>query len=315
MKLNKQGVVLLVVVGSLWPQTPGAGNDSNSSSVGKLQIQEADVWQQDSLRRFSPVIAGAASFILPGAGQVYTRHYVKAVFFIGMEAILGSMANFWRITAQSRDADEKKYRSFASADTNPVVKASDMEESFLSHHDAIESRYSAYEFLTWTAGGYVFNILDAMGSSNFFNNSKEKKPGTAALLAAVPGLGLGQWYNGALSKAGMVMMGQISLGLMAYNSHRLMRQAEDNYGRLKARNADSVTQQVAQVYSERWSSSRSRAFTNRNMYLWYSIFFYGYSVFDAVVDAYLHQYSEKMKIQPDLVIGNRAVCLTLQTPF
>ena len=213
MKLSKQGLVLLLATGSLWSQaTPGAGNDSNSLSVGKLQIQEADVWQQDSLRRFSPVIAGAASFILPGAGQVYTRHYVKAVFFIGLEAILGSMANFWRITAKSRDADEKRFKSFALADTNPVVKAGDMEESYLSHHDALESRYSAYEFLAWTAGGYVFNILDAMGSSNFFNNSNEKKPGTAALLAAIPGLGLGQWYNGALSKAGMVMMGQILNG-------------------------------------------------------------------------------------------------------
>jgi hypothetical protein len=323
MKLNKQGWILLLAASSLWsqassqalPPATGAGNDSNSLQISKLQIQEADIWRPDSVRLFNPIISGTASLILPGAGQVYTRHYVKAVFFIGLEAILGSMANFWRITAQSRDADERKFIALAAADTDLVVKASDREESFLSHHDALESRYSAYNFLTWTAGGYIFNILDALGSSNFFNNSKEKKPGTAALLAAIPGLGLGQWYNGALSKAGMVMMGQISMGLMAYNSQRLMKQAEDNYLRLNARNADSVPTPVVQAYSGKWSSTRYRAFTNRNMYLWYSVFFYGYSVFDAVVDAYLHEYPKKMRIKPDLVLGNNRIYCTLQTTF
>jgi hypothetical protein len=51
------------------------------------------------------------------------------------------------------------------------------------------------------------------------------------------------------------------------------------------------------------------------MYLWYLVFFYGYSIFDAVVDAYLHEYPEKMKIEPDLVITDKMVYCALQTTF
>jgi len=94
-----------------------------------------------------------------------------------------------------------------------------------------------------------------------------------------------------------------------------MKQAEDNYLRLNDPNADTATKQIAPDYLGKWSSTRYRAFTNRNMYLWYSVFFYGYSVFDAVVDAYLHEYAKKMRIKPDLVLGNNRIYCTLQTTF
>jgi hypothetical protein len=291
------------------------------SRTDSLPILETEKWQLDSVRKFNPIVSGTASLILPGAGQVYTRHYVKAGFFVALEATFGSMVYFWKKTVDVRDAEEKKWTGFAEGDTNAFQRAKDMEESYLAHHGAVDARLSMYSFLAWAAGGYVFNVLDALGSSNAFKNSKAKSPSTAALLAAIPGLGLGQWYNGSLSKAGMVMMGQVSLGLMAYNSQRLMTRAENNYKRLNAPDADAVTKQVASTYSGnstykgKWSSTRFRAFTNRNMYLWYSVFFYGYSIFDAVVDAYLHEYTEKMKIKPDLVIGSRQVCFTLQTAF
>jgi Family of unknown function (DUF5683) len=110
-------------------------------------------------------------------------------------------------------------------------------------------------------------------------------------------------------------MGQVSLGLMAYSNQRLMTRAEANYARLNAPGADSLTRQVAAQFNESWSGARYRAFTNRNMYLWYSIFFYGYSIFDAVVDAYLHEYPEKMKIKPDLVVGNGQIYFALSTTF
>jgi hypothetical protein len=318
MKLNKQGLVFIFCAGALWPQVKDTMNDSLRTD--SLSILETETWQQDSVQKFNPFISGTASLILPGLGQVYTRHYVKAGFFVALEASLALMTNFWRQTAVLRDAEEKKWTTRAESDTG-FNKAKDREESYLSRHGAVDARLSMYSFFAWTAGGYVFNVLDAVGSSNVFRNSKPKSPGTAALLAAIPGLGLGQWYNGSISKAGMVMMGQISLGLMAYNSQRLMKRAENNYLRLTDPDADTLTKQVAMAYSGyttyplMWSSTRSRAFINRNMYLWYSVFFYGYSVFDAVVDAYLHEYSEKMKIKPDLVIGNRQVFLTLQTTF
>jgi len=327
MKLSKLGLVIIFCTGAVWPQrqdtagTVTTENDTGFIEIHNLGIKDSEIWKPDSVRRFNPVIAGAASLILPGAGQVYTHHYVKAGFFLTLDGILGTITYFWGREADKRDADEKQWLAFADADTSAFDKARYREESYLSRHGAVDARFSMYSYLALAAGGYVFNVLDAIGSSNVFKNSKPKNPATAGLLAAVPGLGLGQWYNGSLSKAGMVMMGQVSLGLMSYNSHRLMSRAEDNYQRLTVSTADSITIKVGGTYSGnsdykgKWSSTRYRAFTNRNMYLWYSVFFYGYSIFDAVVDASLHEYSEKMKIEPDLVIGPEQIYFTLQTTF
>lgn len=319
MKLNKLIGAIIVSAGALWPQV----NDSIPVEMMKPAVNEPEAsgWRTDSAKKFNPVAAGALSLVLPGAGQVYTHHYVKAGFFLVLEGAFGGFVYFWKRTAKDRDVEENRWLLLAASDTNAFARALNREESYLVRHGAVDARLQMYTYAAWAAGGYVFNVLDAIGSSNVFKNSKPRNPTTAALLAAVPGLGLGQWYNGSLSKAGMVMMGQVSLGLMSYNSHRLMTRAEDNYKRLDADDADTVTKQVAGTYSGnstykgKWSSTRYRAFTNRNMYLWYSIFFYGYSVFDAVVDACLHEYSEKMKIEPDLVIGPEQVHFTLTTTF
>ncbi len=315
MKLNKQRwiLVLFTAAGSLWPQ--GRDTLRDTAQIGRLPILETETWRPDSVRRFSPVISGAASLLIPGAGQVYTHQYFKAGFFIALEAIFGSMANFWRTDANNRFVREKSWLALSAADTNRLAATMDREDAFLTHHHALESRFSFYDYLSWAAGGYVFNVLDAVGSSNAFRNTKEKSPLTAGLLAAVPGLGLGQWYNGALSKAGLVMMGQVSLGIMAYNCQRLMDRAEDNYLRLNPPQPDTLTRFVSFAYSGDWGDARYRSYTNRNMYLWYSVFFYFYSIFDAVVDAYLHDYPEKMKIKPDLILGNKQVYLSLQTTF
>jgi hypothetical protein len=328
MKLNKSILAVLLCAGALWPQAQdsagpadsamaaGAFNDSGTVDIKKSGIDELDVWHQDSARRFNPFVAGAASLVLPGAGQVYTRHYVKAFFFPVLEGAVGGFVYFWKRTAEDRDADENRWLLLAASDTGAFSRAQHMEESYLARHGAVDARLSMYTYLAWAAGGYLYNVLDAVGSSNVIGDSKPRSATTAALLAAVPGLGLGQWYNGSLSKAGMVMMGQVSMGLMSYNSHRLMTRAEDNYQRLNAGKADTtVGKPLFTAYAGMWSSTRNRAFTNRNMYLWYSIFFYGYSIFDAVVDAYLHEYSEKMKVEPDLIIGNKQIYFTLQTTF
>jgi hypothetical protein len=313
MKLNKQGWILVLLASQLWSQ--GVADDSTCIQIGRLPIQESEEWHLDSAKRYNPVVSTAASLIVPGAGQVYTHHYVKAGFFIALEAILGSMALYWKRDADNQEINAGTLREWSDSATVPLDSAVFRERSFLAHHQAIESRLSSYSFLTWTVGAHLFNVLDALGSSNVFNNTLEKNPSTAGLLAAIPGLGLGQLYNGSYSKAGLVIMGQVSLGMMVYASQRQVKRAEDNYGRLNAAGADTLTTQVASTYSGRWSDARYRSFTNRNMYLWYSVFFYGYSIFDAVVDAYLHEYPERMKIKPDLVLQGNDIHFTLSTTF
>jgi hypothetical protein len=100
-----------------------------------------------------------------------------------------------------------------------------------------------------------------------------------------------------------------------------MVQAQNNFERLNTPLPDSSADSIRALivantpYSVDWASARYTAFSNRNMFMWYSIFFYGYSIFDAVVDAYMHDYSEKMQIKPDLVVGMKSIQFSLETKF
>jgi len=299
-------------------------NDSIFPDIGKRSVKETVAWREDSLHRKNPVIPGVASLIVPGAGQIITGHYVKASFFIALESIFVGQALYWRSNSDIGDQNAqyhfnsamRKWKGQDSLDrfNSRLDSVRSVEDFNLDHHGVMDWRFSSYNFTVWAVGAYIYNVLDAINSSNYFKNSEPKKAGTAALLAAVPGLGLGQLYNGSVSKAGMVIMGQFSLGVMAWNSYRLMRDAENNYGRLSAA-TDSLTKAIAPDYTGRWGSTRYRAFTNRNMYLWYGIFYYFYSMFDATVDAYLHDYPNKMRIEPDLGISEKEIKFSLSSTF
>jgi hypothetical protein len=297
-------------------------NDTIFPDIGKQSIKETMAWREDSLHKKNPVIPATASLIVPGAGQVMTGHYVKAGFFIALESIFTGQALYWRANGIFRDNEARRLFSSSMSfwEASDSTKRSRIdsvtygEELRLNRHGAMDMKFSSYNFTVWAVGAYIYNVLDAVNSSNYFKNSDTRNPGTAALLAAVPGLGLGQLYNGSVSKAGMVIMGQFSLGAMAYNNQRLMKNAENNYLRLSSA-ADTVTKAVASAYTGRWGSAQYRAFTNRNMYLWYGIFFYFYSMFDATVDAYLHDYPKKMKIEPDLGVGREEIRFSLSTTF
>jgi TM2 domain-containing membrane protein YozV len=311
MKAASYTGLLFLSVGMLF--IAANATDSAALQIGNLEPEDGAAWKADRVKLYNPIGSGLLSALLPGAGQVYTGHYVKAVFHPALEAIFVSMAIFWDETAQLYNSNARSYRAWEAADTSDYGKMGYRELSLLSSHTALTARFSQYDFSAWAVGAHVFNILDALQASNRFVNAGERNPRTAALLAAIPGLGLGQLYNGSLSKAGMVMMTQVSLGFMAYNSNRLMDRAALNYARLTDPKADSLTLLLKGQYSDDWYGHLRRSFTNRNMYLWYSIFFYFYSMFDSVVDAYLHDYPEKMKIAPDLIIGKDSFSFSLTT--
>jgi hypothetical protein len=46
------------------------------------QLQDKNLGAQHK----SPFLAGAISFVLPGAGEIYTEHYIKAAIFLAVEA-------------------------------------------------------------------------------------------------------------------------------------------------------------------------------------------------------------------------------------
>ncbi|MFP4242652.1 MAG: DUF5683 domain-containing protein [Chitinispirillaceae bacterium] len=254
------------------------------------------------------------SAVLPGAGQFYTGHPFKGGTFLAFEAITGGVALFWRAEEHNRTEEVERFRDSMSFYQDAALQLQgDEYDSVMSRagnfsiyrdraqYEARQARLTSHNAMAWMLGGYVFNLMDAAGESGLWVESGPRDPQKAGWLAAIPGLGLGQLYNGSPSKAGMVIMSQISLGVMSLNHHRLMTDAQNRYNQMR----DSTSAQ----YDHRlehlgyWKSRYDQAFSRRNTYLWYSLFFYLYSIFDAVVDAHLSDYEEKMGLAPDLAVG------------
>jgi TM2 domain-containing membrane protein YozV len=290
----------------------------------------------------NPVLAGALSAVLPGAGQIYDRHYVKGALYLLTEAGLVSYAVVWYGTGRDYNPSiarlDSVYKSFvvgpgdsldASAyrehdSTGAGIDSTDTVTIYRLCADTARYRrdrryYIAYQAAAWAAGAYLYAIMDALEKSNRFRNDAPRNPVLAGWLSAVPGLGLGQIYNGKLSKAGMIWMVQWSLGYMALNNQLLLTRCEDALRDITDSRtaAYAATRQLPNPDGlvRDWDVLRKEAFRKRNTYLWYSLFFYLYGVFDAVVDAHLHDYPRRMHLEPDLAIESGAVGLKLNFAY
>jgi TM2 domain-containing membrane protein YozV len=251
----------------------------------------------------------AASLVIPGGGQIYTGHYVMGGLFFATEAILGLYVyNRYLVTAALKhNADSTG--AFWAPYRNWVRKAGDttgIDSAFFGKLEADsadmekkEQQNVLYQSIAWMVGVYYYNVLDALQGTNLFKSDSKKDPVTAAWLSAIPGLGLGQMYNGELSKAGMIFMIQMDLAYVAINYHLIMRDCEKYEAAIDPNNADQYNL-FKGPQLDKWESRRTEAFRNRNMWMWYSVAFYLYGIFDAVVDANLHDARVKMKLEPDL---------------
>lgn len=271
---------------------------------------------------YNPFLVGGASLLIPGAGQVYTKHYIKGGTFLASQAVTASFAVYWFNDAQLKKSSIKEFskRTGFKSEIDSIKAKNDI--AFLKHDERF-SRYRAYNALAWASGLYVFNFLDAIDGAGIVSKSGSRSPAVAGWLSAIPGLGLGQWYNGSLSKAGMMFMGQMSLGVTALNYHRLMNHAARQYNIIDQsiidaalnNNDTSSLSQANKKYLEKWDFQQNSAFKSRNTFLWYSLFFYFYGILDAVVDAHLHDYPEKMRVYPDLAPQNDGALLRLNVKF
>jgi hypothetical protein len=271
-----------------------------------------------------------SSAVLPGAGQVYTGHYVKAGMFLAASVSMGLYANQrynYEMDLKAK-ADRLEDSVALYRDTvwiRPGVAGTTPDTSYpgigwqletdLARFDQKDTRYAVYGGLSWLAGVYYYNLLDALKCSGFLQSDAKKKPALAGWLSAIPGLGLGQIYNGELSKAGMILMVQFNLLYMAYNSNALMKDCENYETALGLMRGAPQNKLFNDKYKDKWESRRDNAFRNRNMYLWYSLLFYFYGIFDAVVDAHLHDSRTKMKLEPDLVPQQKAVGAQVSIQF
>lgn len=267
----------------------------------------------DSARNpIKPGVLVLSSAILPGTGQFLNRKYLKAGTFLALEASMVGVATGWDKIARLRVQDYHRAYAAALSDTGPG-HAQKMEAVHVTKFQTLEAEFKRYNVMTWASGIYLYNVFDAFQMTGLFQDNEKRNPRLAAGLAAIPGLGLGQMYNGSYSKAGFFMMTQMSLGVLAYNNHRLMRIAESNYRRVSDTTQTPLA--IKSLSATDWDGKRNRAMKNRNSYLWYSIFTYVIGMLDAVVDAHLHDYDARMKIEPDLVPSESGPGLNLQLSF
>jgi len=258
--------------------------------------------------------AVVVSGLVPGGAQLLQKRYFMAGTFLAFEAVSGSVAfHYHRKNHEWLDL-ANSYRANADADSG-LDSARFLEQSFLARQSARLSRYRMQNAIVLTLGGYLFNVLDAIDGS-IVDEPKSRNPAVAGWLAAIPGMGLGQIYNGKLSKAGLFVAGQLTLGVMAYNNHRLMSRAEDANARLlESRERSAIGLNAYNEYNSEWNFQRNSAFRKRNTYLWYSLILYFVTIFDAVVDAHLSDYGQKMRVYPDLSWQGEGAKLNLNVNF
>ena len=274
---------------------------------------------------YKPQIALMAS-VIPGGGQIYTGHYIKAGLYMVAEAgvaLFGYQRLVWQkdyvrnadSLAGIRDANAGKIVIDTVKNDTTYPGIISRFEYNLANFQVLQNKYLLQQCAAWMVGIYYYNIMDALHATRYFQDDGKRDPTTAGLLSAIPFLGLGQIYNGELSKAGMIAMVQINWGIIAFNYQRLMTECE-HQEELDLNSPEyKVFSGKTGDYKGQWESKRKDAFKNRNMWLWYSLMFYCYNIFDAIVDAHLHDAGTKMKLEPDLVPLEQKIGLTMTMQF
>jgi len=249
------------------------------------------------------------SLVLPGGGQFYYGTPVKGGMFLAFEVTAGSIGAYWWAERGRRKDEVERFRSegrearLAANGDSAALYDANLNDVWAERH-AFESRiakYTAYHAVVWMLGGHFFSVMDAMGASGLVTRGGERCPAKAGWYAAVPGLGLGQLYNGYPGKGGLLGGAQISLAFCAYNQNRLMKDASREYNRM--RDSTSNRYEYRAEHLSFWKGRYDTAFSMRNTYLWLGLFTYLYTIFDAIVDANLSDYADKIRIEPDLTIG------------
>jgi len=257
------------------------------------------------------------SLVLPGGGQFYYGNRVKGGIFLAFEVTAGSIGAYWWAEHRSRQNEVERFRDLS----NSVRRGANGNDASLYQaglygvwadryvFESMTAKFTAYNAIVWMLGGHFFGVMDAVGASGLIAGGGERCPTKAGWLAAVPGLGLGQLYNGYPGKGGFLGGAQISLAFNAYSQHRLMNHASKEYNRM--RDSDSDRYEYRAEHLSYWKGRYDNAFSTRNTYLWIGLFTYLYTVFDAIVDANLSDYADKIRIEPDLSVGGGGAALRI----
>jgi len=275
------------------------------------------------------------SAALPGGGQVYTGHYLKAGSFLAFEAITASVTGFWYATSRLRnqnadsfsiaaakykkDADIRqffasKYRfledSIKTAGNQPLATLlGDSAAKYETEAVKYETMSAKYEeiaaldhFDAKSARLKMYNGLTMLVGGYIFNIYSAVGNSRFFITDSEKNPTKAAW----LSAIPALGLGQIYNEAIPKAGFIMMTQVSlgvlaVNEHRLMNEAQQHLTAAIDTSYRQDWESRRSTSFRNRNQWLWYSLLFYFYGILDAVVDAHLHDYNRKIRAYPDLI--------------
>jgi hypothetical protein len=164
---------------------------------GRIQKSDSITFvKKDSVKTvksYSPGLALAASLVIPGAGQIYTRHYIKAGLFFVSEigvGLFGYQRYIYRV-ALRKNADIYADSAAMFKDLVTITKSSldstifdttDVGFKYKLKADSArfeenDTRNVLFQSLSWMLGIYYYNVLDALQSAGVLrDNSKKNCP-------------------------------------------------------------------------------------------------------------------------------------------
>jgi TM2 domain-containing membrane protein YozV len=324
--MNIKNLVSLIIISFSVAIYSNNSQQEDSVSIYKYQSINQKTFNKNGTYN-NPGIALTASLLLPGAGQFYQKKYFMGGLYLISEIGLGIFCYQQSIynSYLKNKADSINHIALLYKDSIIVIKSitdtTKLDTTYFGYYWKLKADSAMLETkdpkniikqtISWMAGIYYYNIMDALYNTGIFYNTLPKNPVLAGWLSAIPALGLGQLYNGEISKAGMIFMVQFNLAYIAINNHLLMTDCEKILTTIELNKSKYFNSNQ----KDRIDFIRKTAFRNRNMFLWYSLAFYFYGIFDAIVDAHLHDAPVKMRLEPDLIPENKKFGLKAEINF
>lgn len=103
----------IILTGSLYADAKIIQQDFKEAVLPQISFSQSD--------KKSPVLAGVLSFLVPGAGEIYTGEYLKAAIFVALEAGLITTA---LVYDKKGDDKTKEFQNYADLNWD-VVKYAD----------------------------------------------------------------------------------------------------------------------------------------------------------------------------------------------
>lgn len=272
---------------------------ANVFAVDKSLLSETP--EADSVRTYNPLFTTSLSLI-PGGGQLATKHFTKGFLFLGSEGITGWIAfSQWQDFRESYDNIHrwqdslrvlKSKEEFLPKDTMYVTN-----KIKLAEFDTKLKRARYYNASAFFGAVGVWNLLDAVGVSERVLGVENPNPRVAMALSAIPFSGAGQFYNGDWFKAGLVIATQTAFAFGGVQFQMMMHKSEKYREDLAADSSFQFLDRDDRITD--WKNRYKNAAQRRTMFFWYSIIFYIYGMTDAYVDAALHNFERRFDITAD----------------